>query len=431
MLKNTQIAKTMKFLLTFFTLPGFSLAQEQDPRTINIEAASLADIDDYTIQNFDSDWNEFFSKYEVLEEKALNTDIDTVEDAGMAEILSDVRTAAVRTGRFRGGLDEPRPEAEPESPEANDDSSAFTNLMSMFRSRSADTANLIQNLNRPTALGLITNSDNSAARKDVKNHAYNGKKPMQNSHFAKSLTTQEQNEFIHLRRLKQLKQLVLWLQPEPRFGMFCYYGCWCLPDAGHGFVKGIGKPVDMVDRSCQTQHRCWSCAKKDYGEKCSPERTKYSFELTWDVNDKRNTEKRGIICKDPWVEENDPNMTLEQKKEVARLNCKRSICECDKKLALNLRKHTPNIWDVNNHSKWGSFDKPAQCVRNDFSNENGSGQNQNEDSDTCCGTYEDGTRQPFQSKNGKRACCGQKTYNTKVLECCRDDVLKRKDHCPA
>ena len=30
------------------------------------------------------------------------------------------------------------------------------------------------------------------------------------------------------RRFQQLKTLALWLQREPRFGKYCYYGCYCL-----------------------------------------------------------------------------------------------------------------------------------------------------------------------------------------------------------
>merc|ERR1712226_876964 len=29
-----------------------------------------------------------------------------------------------------------------------------------------------------------------------------------------------------LRRFKQLKEFVIWLQRVPKFGRYCYYGCW-------------------------------------------------------------------------------------------------------------------------------------------------------------------------------------------------------------
>merc|ERR1711981_142363 len=53
-----------------------------------------------------------------------------------------------------------------------------------------------------------------------------------------------------LRRLKQLKALILHLQPEHRFARYCFYGCWCLPDADHTIeAMGYGQPVDPIHES--------------------------------------------------------------------------------------------------------------------------------------------------------------------------------------
>ena len=68
-----------------------------------------------------------------------------------------------------------------------------------------------------------------------------------------------------LRRLKQLKSLILHLQPAHHFARYCYYGCWCLPEVDHTIEPaGKGMPVDEVDRSCKNQARCYECAKMDH-----------------------------------------------------------------------------------------------------------------------------------------------------------------------
>ena len=35
---------------------------------------------------------------------------------------------------------------------------------------------------------------------------------------------------IQTRKFRNLKILVLWLQKEQKFGKYCYYGCFCLPE---------------------------------------------------------------------------------------------------------------------------------------------------------------------------------------------------------
>ena len=51
------------------------------------------------------------------------------------------------------------------------------------------------------------------------------------------------------RKFRQLKILVLWLQQEQKFGRYCYYGCYCLPEGAHDLSGGgYGEPVDGVDR---------------------------------------------------------------------------------------------------------------------------------------------------------------------------------------
>ena len=52
-----------------------------------------------------------------------------------------------------------------------------------------------------------------------------------------------------VRKFRQLKIIVLWLQKSKQFGRFCYYGCYCLPEGSHNIAAGgYGRPKDEIDR---------------------------------------------------------------------------------------------------------------------------------------------------------------------------------------
>ena len=62
------------------------------------------------------------------------------------------------------------------------------------------------------------------------------------------------------RKFRNLKILVLWLQKDQRFGRFCYYGCYCLPEGSHDIASGgYGKPLDAIDRACFDFKQCYRC----------------------------------------------------------------------------------------------------------------------------------------------------------------------------
>ena len=62
------------------------------------------------------------------------------------------------------------------------------------------------------------------------------------------------------RKFRNLKILVLWLQKDQRFGRFCYYGCYCLPEGSHDIAAGgYGKPLDAIDRACFDFKQCYRC----------------------------------------------------------------------------------------------------------------------------------------------------------------------------
>lgn len=211
------------------------------------------------------------------------------------------------------------------------------------------------------------------------------------------------------RKLKQLKLLVLWLQPEHRFARYCYYGCWCLPDEDHAdYVPRFGKPVDEVDSSCKKQAQCYDCAKMDHGDECESSDVGYRFELHKDPNDPNNHWKNSITCLD--------------NPDKAKKACNRAVCECDKRLAEDLRTNF-GFWKQGHHQTQGDFDT-SMCEVDRCTGGNCQARGPVE----CCGNNT-GPRFPFRSNFGQRGCCGDKTYDTTVQECCSAGDVRFSGAC--
>lgn len=232
------------------------------------------------------------------------------------------------------------------------------------------------------------------------------------------------NELANLRRFKAFKKSVLWLQNEQKFGKFCYYGCYCLAalheQEGNLAPKGKGQPVDTIDAACKIQQDCYWCAQnvdQNVKESCD-QNARYHYNLTYDSADPDNVDLRGIDCLDPWFDGDGGNK---------KTHCKRAICECDRGLAYRLREAEAD-YNVNNHKLWGApkFDDSV-CTNGCSDPGNCGGQGTR---DECCGDYEDwGLKFPYSTQNGDRACCGRKTYNTGMFECCAGDVIAPIGSC--
>lgn len=226
-----------------------------------------------------------------------------------------------------------------------------------------------------------------------------------------------EDDVLNARRLKQLKVLILWLQPEHRFARYCFYGCWCLPDNDHLNAQplntaGFGKPVDAIDGSCRRQSHCYQCAQRDHpNHECDASSTNYKYELTFDTNDPDNHWKKSINCLDE-------GKGLGNDKGQ-KGGCRRSICECDKKLAEDLREHF-EVWKQGHHAEQGDFDWTKNC----FKDPSGNGGRKLE----CCGNYGEGIRMPYHD-NGRRKCCGTVTYDSTFNECCDGDRIAAIGAC--
>lgn len=218
-----------------------------------------------------------------------------------------------------------------------------------------------------------------------------------------------------LRRLKQLKALILHLQPAHHFARYCFYGCWCLPDAEHT-VEGVGygNPIDEVDASCKRQASCYECAKMDHqGRNCVADQVQYDYELNVDPTDPNNNMKKSITCLD------DPN-SGKNGGYSEKHSCRRAICECDKKLAEDLREHF-HVWTHENHQIQGDFNPVAQCLKNPGNGMGADGE------PACCGSYPN--RFPYKMNDGARMCCGDRTYDSSLFECCANAEVKAIGTC--
>ena len=84
------------------------------------------------------------------------------------------------------------------------------------------------------------------------------------------------NTFKELDKFTKLMQMIMYLQFEPVFSKYCFYGCWCMPAGGADITKTWGQPVDEIDASCRDMQMCYKCAKLDYGATCK-ETNGYKF----------------------------------------------------------------------------------------------------------------------------------------------------------
>merc|ERR1712178_586883 len=82
-----------------------------------------------------------------------------------------------------------------------------------------------------------------------------GKKKQQTSYRSSAFDTDNNNSsdfadagLIQLRKFRQLKTMILFLQENPVFGKYCYYGCWCFVDGSDNLQTGYGKPRDNMTK---------------------------------------------------------------------------------------------------------------------------------------------------------------------------------------
>lgn len=247
-----------------------------------------------------------------------------------------------------------------------------------------------------------------------------------------------------LKRFSEFKQLVSWLQPvDKRITRYCFYGCWCLPEGAHSFVAGTGRPVDLVDRSCQQLWFCYTCAMAEFKyvfpsgviKRCDPTSRRYTFKFRYDKYRPKDYSKRDIRCKDDW--HLPPYADTRPGKLRLKSTCARAICECDRGAAFRLGRFWRH-WDKSRHRIWSI--SVTDCATNAHcSSENDVGSQEWKDcralpensclfitskrcvfgeeggakvdsEEICCGVYQDeGKRYLQRDHGGHFACCAHST----------------------
>ena len=108
------------------------------------------------------------------------------------------------------------------------------------------------------------------------------------------------------------------------------YGCYCLNRGDRpqtGYFSGV-EPVDEVDELCHKWSKCNRCAARDHDDTCTPESTKYKFQVL-------NRDTREIKCTNP--EESIFDLRLFFEVIMAQQgSCARDLCECDKWAVQNM-----------------------------------------------------------------------------------------------
>lgn len=177
------------------------------------------------------------------------------------------------------------------------------------------------------------------------------------------------------------------------------YGCWCYFQDQHG--KGSGEAQNYIDEHCKILHHGYTCVMMDAA----------------DEND--NT------C-DPFTHEYNTITVLGAVPEQVQIdcearnagdNCAIRSCAVESYFVLNIFQEAlgPNTFDQSLKHDLG-WD--ASVCRGSGNTANGGNPSPWE----CCGSYP--PRFPYRTGNGRRDCCGEKTYDTTMFSCCNDDSVQ-------
>jgi hypothetical protein len=175
------------------------------------------------------------------------------------------------------------------------------------------------------------------------------------------------------------------------------YGCWCYFYDNVG--RGKGTPVDEIDGFCKILGDGYQCAIIDSegeGLSCIPWEVAYSSGTGAGVN-------LAAACNT-----NNPDD-----------NCAARACAVegqfvDSLFAFLLSGSQINYNDFGHNNGFDAATDAGCPVKKGTPGVSGE--------KLCCGAYP--TRFPFKTLDGDRACCGGRTYNTQLLNCCSPGQVK-------
>merc|ERR1712178_426709 len=173
------------------------------------------------------------------------------------------------------------------------------------------------------------------------------------------------------------------------------YGCWCYfyDDVG----RGKGTPVDEIDAFCKLLNEGYECAIRD-------------------------SEDEGLSCV-PWEQDynSGTGSGVNLGRSCAELNtdpCAVRSCAVEGQFVQSLTALFLSGNSIN-YDEYGheNFD-PSHDVGCPVK----PGVKGSSNAKACCGAYPN--RFPFKTLDGDRACCGARTYNTQLLNCCGNGQVK-------
>jgi hypothetical protein len=176
------------------------------------------------------------------------------------------------------------------------------------------------------------------------------------------------------------------------------YGCWCYFAENVG--RGKGQPVNEIDSMCKILHDGYECAirdSEDEGEDCEP----------WTV---------------PYLSGTGSGRALyEHCKELnTDSGCSQRACAVETTFVENLFALlvvSGTGTDVETYSHRFGFDPSTDVGCPVKKGTKGSGPEKE-----CCGQYPE--RFPYKTLGGERACCGSRTYQVAILNCCDGNKVK-------
>ena len=229
------------------------------------------------------------------------------------------------------------------------------------------------------------------------------------------------------------------------------YGCWCSfsDDTGfHGGEPGYGRVMDEIDQICKDLRQGYRCAVidddvtnngggKNNGQGCIPWAANYSSSNSLLTDEGQILEACQL-----------DNAQVENSQK----DCAVRACALENTFILDFIKYLVSGKQVNPEFiiKTGAFDRKSNCPIPKNEEEqgielwarsaqfmdydmSGSGEGEGNEFDEehifsskmipekmCCGEYP--KRFPFLTRNGQRACCNKRTYDTSKFECCEGRV---------
>lgn len=178
-------------------------------------------------------------------------------------------------------------------------------------------------------------------------------------------------------------------------GKIWNYGCWCYFNDNHG--NGRSEPYNQVDGFCKVLHDGYDCVMMDAADDgvtgCVPWDQPYSPVIQLGINN----EDLEIEC----AQKNDND-------------CSRRSCSVEGRFILNIfgAFFSGVPFDPTPKHSLGTFNPADDCpiIPGPPSPKE------------CCGDYP--VRYPFKTLDGDRACCGQRTFDDTIFDCCGDNSIQ-------